>query len=347
MLSVRRHFCALLVVLIWATVSLAIPFSEYRDHVKKAIDSLNLLTEKKEGQTDSQRAESRSANLGSARAALPRSEIVEWQGTSFTTDNSWFVDDLKAFEEATDSEVVRARLLAEIHERLRALQQRLEESDKAEQTPSLSEDELQGRLAAILQRSEYVTEVNKPSALERLMRSILDWINNLLPRNRQMSPGRARVISTTAQVVVAALALAVIVYVVWLAVPRLLRKREPRKKKKAEARVVLGEQLEPDQSGADLLAEAEALARAGDLRGAIRKGYIALLVELGDRKVISLAQYKTNRDYLRSVREIESLHGNMLKLTSSFEQHWYGLEPASETDWTAFRDFYRAALAAN
>ena len=82
----------------------------------------------------------------------------------------------------------------------------------------------------------------------------------------------------------------------------------------------------------------------GDLRAAIRKGYIALLVELGDRKIISLAQHKTNRDYLRSVREIESLHGNMVKLTSSFEQHWYGLAQAREDDWLAFRARYREAL---
>lgn len=347
LLSARRHFLALLLLLFWATSSLAIPFNEYRDHVRKAIESLNLLTQNKEGLSDAQLTESWSATLSSARAALPREEIVEWQSTSFTTDNSWFDDNLKEFEEAKESEAVRSRLLDQIRERLQALSERLEETANGQQNPGLSEDEIKGRLAAILQRSEYATEANKPSALERLMRWIVELMNKLLPRNRQLSPGRARAISVTAQIVVAALALAVIVYVVWLAVPRLLRKREPRKKKKAEARVVLGERLEPDQSGTDLLAEAEALARAGDLRGAIRKGYIALLVELGDRKVISLAQYKTNRDYLRSVRDIESLHGNMLKLTSSFEQHWYGLAQASETDWTAFRAFYRAALASS
>ena len=198
------------------------------------------------------------------------------------------------------------------------------------------------------QRPEYASEVNKPSALDRLLRRILEWIRKLLPRQRQLSPGRASVITTVAQVIVFALTGVVIVYVIWLVAPRLLhRRRRTKKKTKAEARVVLGERLEPDQSSADLLAEAETLARAGDLRAAIRKGYIALLVELGDRKVISLAQYKTNRDYLRSVRELERLHGNMMKLTSSFEQHWYGLVPPQETDWVAFRAFYRAALASS
>ena len=57
--------------------------------------------------------------------------------------------------------------------------------------------------------------------------------------------------------------------------------------------------------------EAETLARQGEIRAAIRKAYIALLVELGDRKIISLAQHKTNRDYLRAVINNPSLYGNM------------------------------------
>src|SRR6266498_2398549 len=126
---------------------------------------------------------------------------------------------------------------------------------------------------------------------------------------------------------------------------RLLRSGRPKKKGKAKARIVLGERLEPDQSALDLLSEAEALARRGELRAAIRKAYIALLVELGERKIISLAQYKTNRDYLRAVREVEPLYGNVKQLTDSFERHWYGFAQATETDWLAFRSAYKQALS--
>ena len=340
-----RLLCAALLVLLSASVSLSIPFNDYRDHVNKAISALDRLIQSKEGQTESQRADSISEIIRSTRQALPRTEMVQWQGTSFVADNSWLDDDLKEFEAMPALDANRARLLDRIRERLQALQERLEETSKAEQTQGLRKDEMKGRLTAILQRSEYAGEVDKPSALERFLRWFLEWLNKLFPRTSQLSPGGARMVTRIAQIFVAGLAAAVIAYVIWLTVPYLLHQRRTKRKTKAEARVVLGERLEPDQSGADLLAEAEALARAGDLRGAIRKGYIALLVELGDRKVISLAQYKTNRDYLRSVREIENLYGNMEKLTSSFEQHWYGLAQASETDWTTFRAFYRAALA--
>jgi hypothetical protein len=108
----------------------------------------------------------------------------------------------------------------------------------------------------------------------------------------------------------------------------------------------LGERLEPDQTSADLLAQAEALARSGDLRAAIRKAYIALLCELGDRKIVSLAQHKTNRDYLNSVRERARLYKLMLHLTSKFELHWYGFQPAMENDWNEFRSAYQQVVNA-
>jgi hypothetical protein len=327
----------------WTTSVFAIPFSEYRERIMQAITAMELLDQTQDGQTDAQRAEFTAAQIRSLRAGLPRMQTVEWQGTSFPTDNSWLDDDLKKLEGMQFSNANRALLLARIHERLQALRERLDETDKGAAALA-SKDEMQGRLAAVLQRAEYGHEVKQRSALERVMQWLNELINKLLPRNLNLSPGGARLLSKVAQVVVISLAAAAIVYCLWLGVPRLLRNRRSTKKTKAEARIVLGEQLTPDQSGADLLAEAEGLARAGDLRGAIRKGYIALLVELGDRKVISLAQYKTNRDYLRAVREIEKLYGHMMQLTSSFELHWYGRAQASETDWTAFRAFYKEAL---
>jgi len=67
-------------------------------------------------------------------------------------------------------------------------------------------------------------------------------------------------------------------------------------------------------------------------------------VELGDRKLISLAHHKTNRDYLHSVRSIPELHSQMRGLTDSFERHWYGFASASDADWTNFRARYKQAL---
>jgi len=143
--------------------------------------------------------------------------------------------------------------------------------------------------------------------------------------------------------VVLGLALALISYVLWLLVKRLkLPKRKA--KIKNEPRIVLGERLEPEKSATDLLSDAEALARSGDLRAAIRKGYIALLVELGDREILTLAQHKTNRDYLTAVKSVPPLYSIMTGLTFSFERHWYGFAQATQTDWLEFRNGYKSAL---
>jgi type II secretory pathway component HofQ len=149
------------------------------------------------------------------------------------------------------------------------------------------------------------------------------------------------------QIVLIAACVTAIAFLIWRFAPRYLSSRRGKKKPKREARIVLGERLEPDQTAADLLAQAEALARSGDLRAAIRKAYIALLCELGDRKVVSLAQHKTNRDYLNSVREKTRLYSFMRQLTSSFELHWYGFQPAAENDWNEFRNVYQQALKAS
>ena len=166
-------------------------------------------------------------------------------------------------------------------------------------------------------------------------------------RTYTLQPGTNPRFSQLAQIFVLALCLGVIAYVAWFVWSR--RKRELKTLKlKRGPRIVLGERLEADQTSADLLADAEKLARAGDLRGAIRKSYIALLCELGDRGVVRLAQHKTNRDYLDAVRRSAAprLYSEMMPLTFDFELHWYGFRDASDADWDDFRTRCRQALKA-
>lgn len=343
--QVRRPACravfALALMLLSASVSSAIPLREYSERVKRAIGALDLI-QVTELQPPSSRDTFVAANLRAARVALPRTEVVEWNGTSFVVDNSWLDEQLKEVEKLAASGSVRTSVLDRILERLQGLAERLEEIDKAE--VASGKEQMKQRLAAILNRPEYVRTAREESALSRVTRQLIEWIASLFPKRNLLSPGGATLASRLAQIFVVVIALAALAYALRMFAPRLLSGRKAKRSSKVEARVVLGERLEPDQSAADLLAEAEALARAGDLRGAIRRGYIALLIELADRKIISLAQHKTNRDYLSAVREVQRLHQNMEALTSNFEQHWYGLVPASEDDWVAFRAGYREAI---
>src|ERR1041385_2210729 len=209
-------------------------------------------------------------------------------------------------------------------------------------------DASKARLAEILRRPEYDKTAVQESAIERLWNQFIRWLSKLFPRIKPIQPGTGRSLSNIAQVIVIGLSIAVIAFLIWKFLPRYLRSlRSKKKAQKREARIVLGERLEADQTAADLLAQAEALARTGDLRGAIRKAYTALLCELGDRKVLSLDQHKTNRAYLMSVRTRSALYESLRKLTFSFEKHWYGFVPPAPNDWDEFRVRCRNAVAIN
>jgi hypothetical protein len=275
------------------------------------------------------------------KTLLPEKERVELSGQIVEVDNSWLHEALAQFEKNQPSEARSQEILSGISERLQVLGQRIDEMQSGAQ-PS-DKDANKARLAEILLRPEFNKSAAQGSALTRLWERFVRWVASLFPKTKPLQPGTGRALSGVAQVIVIGLCVALIAFVVWKFLPRYLSNRG-KKKTKRKARIVLGERLEPDQTAADLLEQAEGLARAGDLRGAIRKAYIALLCELGDRKVISLAQHKTNRDYLMSVRDKASLYQAMRRLTSSFELHWYGFVPPAPNDWDEFRVGCRNAV---
>jgi hypothetical protein len=345
--TLARCFTARLVFavsLVWVlgSAAQAIPVSEYHQHIRQAVTALDTLAQSDEDESVTAYAARDIETVQRVRNLLPLTETVELHGTRFIIDNAWLHQEFDRY--AAETSESRYELLQSITERLEAIDERIEEVEKV---PSETSDKAEHsrKLAEILSRPEYAHQVKSQSALNRLLERLLKWIQNLFPKPKPISPGSAGIISRIAQWLVIILALGVLAFVLKLFLPRMLRGGRRKRKRKEKARIVLGERLEPDQSARDLLSEAEGLARRGELRSAIRKAYIALLVELGERKVISLAQYKTNRDYLRAMREIEPLYRNVKQLTDSFELHWYGLAQANETDWQAFRSAYDQALA--
>lgn len=330
-------------MLISAVALHAATLADYASRVSRAItliDEVQSAYEHESGRSSPQQLAS--TNLTLVQQQLPEKETVKLNGQTISVDNSWLYTALSEFEKSSNS-TERREVIARIAERLRAIKEHLQELEKATNTAATDKDSEKGRLAEILRRPEYLQTAPESSALENLLDRFLRWLNKLIPHPKPIQPGRSRWISSLAQIVIVAICLGAIAMFIWRFGPRLMSGRR-KKKTKREARIVLGERLEADQTSADLLAQAEILAREGNLRAAIRKAYIALLCELGDRKLISLAQHKTNRDYLNSVRDRASLYASMRKLTSSFELHWYGFVPANEDDWNEFRADYKSTL---
>jgi len=337
-----RLFFTVSLAMVLAAQAYAIPVKEYHKHLNQAVTALDSLGQLDEDESAISYSVRDVETILQVRNLLPATETVESNGKSLKVDNSWLHQDLDKY--AADTSTVRYELLKRITERVKALDERLEELETPAVGTSASKADESRKLEEILRRPEYAHQVAQENAISRLVKRFFKWILSWLPRPKPMSPGGVGILSRIAQWVVILLALGVLAFVLRLFLPRLFRNRRPKKKRKEKARIVLGETLQPDQTAFDLLSEAEALARRGELRAAIRRAYIALLVELGDRKIISLAQYKTKSDYLRAMREIEPLYRNVKQLTDSFERHWYGLAQANENDWLAFRSAYNQAL---
>ncbi len=335
-----RLAVSLLVLLLTCTSAAAVPLANYHQNIKQAIETLEALTKIDYDEADVHDIENQFAESSkSIRSILPQHQTVEFNGDSYNVDNSWLHKSLDELDQSAD----RSDQLAQILDSLRALEARVEERQNPGHLAE-SKEQAKGRLENILKRPEYATGKHGANALARLLQDIANWLEKWLPK-RNISAGRVNFISVIARIVVLAIAALVILYVLKIVLSWFLgRSTKPKRKKVKEPRIVLGEKLEPDATATDLLAEAEALARHGDLRAAIRKAYIALLVELGDRKLISLSHYKTNRDYLNSLRSQPQIHSRMRGLTESFERHWYGFVAATPNDWQDFRAGYLVTL---
>ncbi|MBD0370151.1 MAG: DUF4129 domain-containing protein [Pyrinomonadaceae bacterium] len=340
--------CTAFFIIVCAEAALAIPLNDYHEHVRRAIITLGSIgTTMQDEEYSFERERSvEAAAIREVRRLLPADETIEWQGGNLRVDNSWLKEALDNYERLPAGDPRRVEQAARIAERLQAIDERLSETERAG-AKTINKEEEKARLAAILRRDEYNRQAPEGNAITRILKRIREWFRSLFPRREVTdAPQReSRAVNSTAQIIVILLSLAVIIFIASRFLPRFLRRdMRKRKPKKRGPRVVLGEQLSADESSADLLAEAERLAREGHLRAAIRKGYIALLCELHDRKLVRLEQHKTNRDYLRAVQSNQTLYEEMKPMTASFENHWYGFTDPTESDWQDFRTRYKKAI---
>jgi hypothetical protein len=285
-------------------------------------------------------------NLNELSVLLPANEKIDWPHGTVETSNRWLLEHVEKFNAAPDDQE-RGMVLTQISEQLGAISESIDHLKGAAQA-ELTKDQDKQKLAEILRREEYQKPAeNEESFLEKWWNEFLEWLLGAFPRP-SVSPGTDSGLGSLQlglQILVYALVIGFIGFLIYKIAPFLFRRFESKERKERKHRVILGERIEADESASDLFGEAEQLARSGDLRAAIRKGYIALLCDLSDRKVIRLAHHKTNRDYLRDIKTNEGLFNNVNGLTRNFERNWYGLRPADEGDWEDFRRAYLQTIA--
>lgn len=320
--------------------------AEYREKVQDAeVLAEDLLFIDDEELSPTERIKHEREILAELRQSLP-AEKIEWRGSVIETDNKWLQDSLNSFEKETNP-AKKQTILNGITERLSGIEQKINEFENPSAS-NRSKDEEKRKLSEILSREEYrKAEKQEESFIQKLIKKIKAWFTREAPDTPEMSPstwGGFQSLGQFLQILLYGLIIAAIGFLIYKLLPFVAGRFKNREKREKKERVILGERIGADESADNLFSEAEILAREGNLRGAIRKGYIALLCELSDRKLIGLAQHKTNRDYLRDVRKKRELHENMNGLTQNFERHWYGTEETEEKDWEEFRNDYKKAL---
>jgi hypothetical protein len=348
---VRLFFLIFFVFAAFSPISaFARTLEQYRESVRHARDlTISMLYPDEEAKTSKKSQISESEILTEIRKSVPPSEKIEWQGANIETSNQWLRENLHEFEREAKTSPKRRMILTSISERLAALSQKLME---LENPPALrrAKDEDKQKLAEILRREEYrKPEKEEESLFQKIYRKVMEWVASFFPHPdlSNSSQNGFESLSLILQILLYALVLGVIGFLIYKFAPFLAGRLRLNYTSSKQERVILGERISAEETAQNLFAEAEHLARQGNLRGAIRKGYIALLCDLSDRKIIGLSRHKTNRDYLRDVRDKNELHQNLNNLTSNFERHWYGFESAEEKDWEEFKHGYQKALGAN
>lgn len=329
-----------------AATSTAATLADYRGRLassQKEIDTIVQVL--RNGETGIEADSFIRQTVASVKKALPESETVDFHGIGINTSNGWIRAKLDEFDrEPRSSE--RIAILASVSERLAAIAQHVKELESASASVR-SKDEDKQKLDEILSREEYQKpEKAEPSLFERLVTKIMDWLRNLFPSPNisPIEPQGVQPLSVVLQVIIYGVIIALVGFLIFKFAPVIMARFSGREKRESGERIVLGEHIDASVSARDLFSEAEALARNGDLRGAIRKGYVALLCDLADRKVIGLARHKTNRDYLRDISKRPTLFERMKRATGSFERHWYGFRSPAAADWEQFREQYQQAV---
>lgn len=277
------------------------------------------------------------------------SDPVRLDGAEIETGNGWMLEKLNEYSAGTGSDADKRGILREVYERLGAIENELYTLER-DSSQGATKDENKRKLAKILSGEEFrgPSEGKDDSLVARFLKWIEQWLTYLFPP-REMpdqvpSTPDLSAFGFVLQLILYGLIAALIAFLLYKFGPRLFRRQNDADRKRQMDRIVLGERIEAGASTEDLYREAERLVRDGNIREALRKGYIALLFGLGEKKLVGIAKHKTNRDYLNDLRNKGELLATVQGLTSTYERHWYGSSEAVEEDWVEFAGGYSKAL---
>jgi hypothetical protein len=229
----------------------------------------------------------------------------------------------------TSSAADRARLMQRVEQRL---DDDLADAQSVSGQPNFAA--ARARADAILATREFNT-TSMPSLRERILAWIFAWLDRLFGHVAAFgarSPWIAPLLEWLLGTVACALLLA------W--VFRNLQRQRRRLGIEAGRRI---EQSE--ERVLNWLREAEACATRGAFREAVHCLYWASIATLEGRRLWQPDRSRTPREYLRLLDPSSPASPILLRQTRSFETIWYGLRPASPSDYDVALDLHRQLRA--
>lgn len=334
-----------LFILLMPILAFGSTVTQYRQKVKDVTESVGYLNYPEEYLSEAQNIAQQREIIKEIRSKLPPTEKIELKDSTFEANHDWLYEKLKQFENEPYNSAKRTPITEEILDRLSALEVKIAELERQE-ISKRTKDEDKQKLEEILNRPEYQKpEEKEENWIQRKWREFWDWLlRSRSPDKKEEKAEGSPLMASGLLYTVLILAAVFIGFLIYYFAPSIIKQIREREKADKNSRIILGETLSSEDSSQSIFAEAEELARSGNLRSAIRKGYIALLCELSDKKIIGLARHKTNRDYLRDVRSKKELHQNMNSLTLNFERNWYGVNKTEEKDWEEFKQTYQQTV---
>jgi hypothetical protein len=242
----------------------------------------------------------------------------------------------------------------------------------AMKSATVNAGELDETIEQVLNRPEYtwrlprekVSEEKKKgpiaSFVESAFKTVIDWVkkvrgafNRLIKwLTRGQTPGGAGPASGLSSLFGArgliAVLLLVIAALLGLLLLRLWRNREAAAAQVTAEAVVPVPDLDDENIAADQLPEdgwmtlARDLLSRGELRLALRAFYLASLAHLAQRNLITIARFKSNRDYERELSRrahaLPQLMSTFTENVSIFDRIWYGMHDVNDTLLDHFRN---------
>jgi hypothetical protein len=214
--------------------------------------------------------------------------------------------------------------------------------------PSVDPQSLDHSINQVLERREYAWRVPRPPDLvpdkshPREMRlikwfdSVRDWIGRMIRKlidlsDKKDQPGSGTSGASAVKIVMIALAGLAIALVAW-AIWWTWGNRRP--EIAAATAIPATPDLEREDVAADQLPEAgwlqyaRELTEKGEWRLALRAAYLAGLAHLGQRELLTIARYKSNREYSHELQRRARARQELLSAFDEnllvFEGVWYG-----------------------